>query len=89
MPEVAPVIRAVLEVRVGRSDSFSRRGDIVVGVEEGGDDDEGRDERRKRREKSYIQYCKAIVDSILRLAPARDEMSRKWMNRKSYNPIYR
>lgn len=32
MPEVAPVIRAVLEVRVGRSDSFSRRGVIVVGV---------------------------------------------------------
>lgn len=56
MPEVAPVIRAVLEVREGRSDSFSRRGGIVVDVEGGDDDDndEGRGERRKRREKGAI-----------------------------------
>ena len=63
MPEVAPVIRAVLEVREGRSDSFSRRGGIVVGVEGGDDDDndEGRGERRKRRERSYIQYTHHVA----------------------------
>ena len=84
MPEVAPVIRAVLEVREGRSDSFSRRGGIVVGVEGGDDDDEGGKggkERKERKELYTLPCCKAIVDSILRLAPARGEMSRKWMNR--------
>jgi len=56
MPEVPPVTRAVLEVREGRSDSFSLRGIVMAMREEG-----RKGGSQERREKCYTQHSALAV----------------------------